>query len=257
MKVQLKTKYPVAYKSPDHLMPFGTRYDQSRNKRFNVNLYRLFPENYIIKLMDLGCSGGTFVRDVINEGHFAIGLEGSDWSKKFRRAAWASIPDLLFTCDITKKFDVLEIPKKKRIRFDVITAWEVMEHIKVEDLSDLISNVKRHLLPSGIFIVSVTCVPHVVGGINLHQTIKTKNWWLKMFKKNGLTEVLKYYNYFDGQFVRGGKVEKQSEDKQFVLALSPNPSFAPNIPKKSLFDRVFDRYWHLSKLHKLLKLLTD
>ncbi len=253
MKITLKTKYPLAYKSPDHIMPIGTRYDQSRNWRFNANLYRLFPENFLVKLMDLGCSGGTLVKDVIDDGHFAIGLEGSDWSKKFKRAAWAYIPDSLFTCDITKKFEVFQ---KKRVMFDVITAWEVMEHIKEDDLPKLLSNVKNHIRPSGLFIVSITSMPHIVNGVNLHQTIQSKKWWVNMFKKNGFTHLQKHHDYFDGQFVRGGRVEKLGEDKQFVLVLSPNPARAPKIPQKPLVEKLYDKYWHLSKAHKLLKILT-
>lgn len=253
MKIKLKTKYPLAYKSADHIMPIGTRYDQSKNWRFNANLYRFFPDNYLVKLMDLGCSGGTLVKEVIDDGHFAIGLEGSDWSKKFKRAAWAYIPDSLFTCDITKKFEVFDY---KRVLFDVITAWEVMEHIKESDLPKLLVNVKNHIQPSGLFIVSVTSMPHIVNGINLHQTIQSKKWWINMFKKNGFTALQGHHDYFNGQFVRGGKVEKLGEDKQFVLVLSPNYSRAPKIPKKSFLEKLYDKYWHLSKIHKLLKILT-
>ena len=255
MKILLKTKFPIAYKSPDHLVPFGTRFDQSRNRRFNLNLFRFFPEHHVIKVMDLGCSGGTFVKDVIDDGHFAIGLEGSDWSKKFKRAAWASIPDFLFTCDIKENFTVLEDGKK--LLFDVITAWEVMEHIKTTDLPKLIKNIKNHLLPSGIFIASISSLPHLVNGVNLHQTVQSKNWWLKLFKKSGLFQLQKHRDYFDGQFVRGGRVEKLSEDKQFVLFLSPNPQRAPKIPRQQVFDKLYDKYWHLSKAHKLFKLLSS
>ena len=254
MKITLRTKYSIAYKSPDHIMPIGTRYDQSRNWRFNINLYRLFPENYLVKLMDLGCSGGTFVKDVIDDGHFAIGLEGSDWSKKFKRAAWAYVPDSLFTCDITKKFEVFE--NNKKVLFDVITAWEVMEHIKADDLPKLLINVKNHVRPSGLFIVSVTSMPHTVNGVNLHQTIQSKKWWINMFKKNGFTHLQEHHDYFDGQFVRGGQVEKLGEEKQFVLVLSPNTARAPKIPQKPLVEKLYDKYWHLSKAHKLLKILT-
>lgn len=253
MKIKLITKYPIAYQSPDHLYPQGTRYDQSRNRRFNMNLYRLFPDNYLIRLLDLGCAGGTLVKDVIDDGHFAIGLEGSDWSKKYKRAAWAYIPDFLFTCDITQKFELLD---KKRILFDVITAWEVIEHLKTADLPQLLKNVKKHLLPSGLFIVSVTTIPHVVRGVNLHQTTRPKRWWLRLFKKYGFTPLQKHHDYFDGQFVRGGRVEKLSEDRQFVLVLTIDPAQAPKIPKKPIIERIFDRYWYLSKAHKLLKFLT-
>jgi len=38
--------------------------------------------------MDIRCSGGGLVLDGILKGHFAIGLEGSDYSKKRQRAEW-------------------------------------------------------------------------------------------------------------------------------------------------------------------------
>ena len=57
-------------------------------------------------LLDIGCSGGGFVRDLLDDGHIAIGLEGSDYSKKSRRAEWAIIPDFLFTADVTGDVDI-------------------------------------------------------------------------------------------------------------------------------------------------------
>ncbi|OGK16421.1 hypothetical protein A2774_03115 [Candidatus Roizmanbacteria bacterium RIFCSPHIGHO2_01_FULL_39_12c] len=255
MKIKLKTKFPIAFNSPEHLTPFGTRFDQSANRRFNLNLYRFFSQTHLLKVLDLGCAGGNFVKDIIDDGHFAIGLEGSDWSKKFKRAAWAQIPDFLFTCDISKKFTVQM--DGKPIKFDAVTAWEVMEHIKTEGLPALLKNVKNHLEPAGFFIASITSVPHIVDGINLHQTVKSKKWWLKFFNKNGFSQLSGHHDYFDGQFIRGGKVEKLGENKQAVFVLSLNPEKAPSIPGKPLIDKLYDRYWHLSKAHKLLRLLSD
>jgi hypothetical protein len=43
-RVGLKTEFPVASESPDHLRPRGTKQDNSRYPRFNTKIYgRLGP----------------------------------------------------------------------------------------------------------------------------------------------------------------------------------------------------------------------
>src|SRR5579871_948679 len=97
--ISLSCERPVALASPDHKFPWGTLRDNSRNRRFNQKLYRLFGVKQALAILDVGCSGGGFVRDCIEDGHLAIGLEGSDYSKRNQRAEWATIPHFLYTCD--------------------------------------------------------------------------------------------------------------------------------------------------------------
>src|SRR5205809_2708747 len=96
---------PVAVDSPDHIAPRGTANDNSRNRLFNRKLEALLGKRPLA-VLDLGCAGGGFVKDFLDEGHVAIGLEGSDYSKKLRRAEWATIPEHLFTCDVTEEFEI-------------------------------------------------------------------------------------------------------------------------------------------------------
>jgi len=63
--------------------------------------------------------------------------------------------------------------------------WEVIEHIKQSKLNDVFQNVKKHLSPGGIFILSVSPISDVVDGVELHQTIKPKSWWDKKIKEYG------------------------------------------------------------------------
>ena len=125
LRVIMEAEREVAYKSPDHLLPWGTKRDNSRNPRFNDKLYRLFPRyEQMLKVLDMGCSGGGFVKSCFDEGCLAVGIEGSDFSKRFRRAEWRTIPEYLFTCDITGNFDLsLEFQgKTERMIFDVVTS---------------------------------------------------------------------------------------------------------------------------------------
>jgi hypothetical protein len=111
VKFVLKTNKPVAFDSPDHIVPRGTKYDNTRNMLFNKKLEALFGHRSLY-VLDLGCAGGGFVKDCLEDGHFAVGLEGSDYSKKLERAEWRTIPANLFTCDITEDFSLSLSPSE-------------------------------------------------------------------------------------------------------------------------------------------------
>lgn len=234
----------IACDSLDYLNPKGTRKDNSRNRRFNVKLYNLFPDK-IAKILDIGCSGGGFVNDCIDDGHIAVGLEGSDYSKKMNRASWAVIPNALFTCDISKDFSVLN--DGKLMKFDVITAWEVLEHIKKEDLPQLFNNIKKHLEENGFFIGSISTFPDVDSKGNIfHQTVESKEWWLAILKKQGFYILNNYHDYFNGQYIRGPKEEEGSFN--VVLGLTDK---LPQPPRQTFRSKLLDR-WIGSKAQRYL-----
>ncbi len=256
-KITLVCERDVAYESPDHLVPKGTRTNNTRNKRFNRKLYWLFFDRYVhsqLKILDIGCSGGGFVRDCIDSGCLAIGLEGSDYSKKRKRAEWATIPDFLFTCDVTKTFELkldTASQDRERIQFDAVTSWEVLEHIHDRDLDQLAANVKKHLAPHGLWIMSVSSEDDIVDGVNLHQTVKPREWWIARFKTLGLHNIDGYIDYFNTQFVRGPKTGNPG----FHLVLSMSPTDAPKIPRVSWGQYFYDR-WLGSDVQKILRRLV-
>ena len=133
------TEHKIAFESPDHIASCGTKRDNSTNRSFillmNKLLCREFP-NTQLKFLDLGCAGGQLVRDFKDLGYISIGLEGSDYSLKHKRANWPLLAGKsLFTCDIAKPFEIkLE---DKKIKFHLITAWEVLEHIHTEELDNV------------------------------------------------------------------------------------------------------------------------
>jgi len=55
--IDIVTDHRLALDSRDHLVPWGTARDNSRNERFNAKLVSLIP-NARLTLLDLGCSGG-------------------------------------------------------------------------------------------------------------------------------------------------------------------------------------------------------
>ncbi|HEY4415310.1 MAG TPA: class I SAM-dependent methyltransferase [Verrucomicrobiae bacterium] len=241
----------VAYESPDHLIPFGTMRNNSTHARFNKKLNELYGMENSFWLLDLGCSGGGFVKSCLDEGHMAVGIEGSDYSQKLKRAEWRTIPGNLFTADITAPFQVSgEFPGGKRgILFDVITTWEVMEHIHERDIASVAENVKKHLRPGGLWIMSVALCDDFHKGVNLHQTVKPKPWWVEKIESSGLKCVDAYVHYFNTQFLRG---PKDTCRPGFHLIATNNPTLTPKIPKEPLSHRIFDR-WLGSRPQRLLR----
>ena len=253
--IRLRAEREVAFKSPDHLVPWGTRRDNSRNPRFNQKLNKLFlGVKGPLWLLDLGCSGGGFVKECLDDGWIAVGLEGSDYSKKRRRAEWRTIPEYLFTADITAPFQVYAELEQDSIpaKFDVVTSWEVIEHIAEPDLKQVSKNVGRHLKEGGIWVMSVSPNIEIIEGTHLHQTVQQREWWLGKFQQLGWTHLEGHLKYFHTQFVRG---PKYGAPGSFHLVLTRNRAAVPPVPSESLAVRLYDT-WLGSQPQQWLKLLV-
>jgi 2-polyprenyl-3-methyl-5-hydroxy-6-metoxy-1,4-benzoquinol methylase len=198
-----ETQRPVAIESADHKWPRGTAFDNSSNHNFNLKLYAFFNFRSDLRVMDLGCSGGGFVKSFLEDGYTAVGLEGSDWSKKLRSGEWDTCPHHLLTCDITSAFNVRD-RSGSLMTFHCITAWEVLEHIPVDKLPFLIDNIARHLADDGIFVGSVDTVPdsNPITGAVYHTTLQPKSWWLAQFAKANLVEC-DHHLFTTRDYVRG------------------------------------------------------
>jgi 2-polyprenyl-3-methyl-5-hydroxy-6-metoxy-1,4-benzoquinol methylase len=152
--ISVITKHTIAYDSPDHLLPWGTMRDNTTSPEFIEEMENNFPK-LKLNVMDLGCSGGQLAVDFHNRGHLAVGLEGSDYSIKHQRANWPEwYNKVLFTCDVAKEYQVNN--NNEPILFDLITAWEVVEHIAPGDLQMFFNQVAKHLAPDGIFLASIS-----------------------------------------------------------------------------------------------------
>ena len=202
MKIVLDSSKTLAEDSLDHLHPLGTALNSSTNPRFNRKLYALFHSRSLT-ILDLGCAGGGFVEECLRDGHVAVGLEGSDLSRRTRRASWATIPDNLFTCDVTEPFTLHTSDDASPLRFDVVTAWEILEHIPKEKLAGLLENLRRHLAPGGLFLASISSGPSDSEGHDLHVTRENKAWWRHRLEQGGFCYQKGLIRYFAGEFVRG------------------------------------------------------
>jgi SAM-dependent methyltransferase len=203
--VEVETDHPIALDSNDHIFPHGTALDNTRSPRFVRACENILPQRPL-RYLDLGCAGGGLVLDFILRGHFAIGLEGSDYSLINQRAEWRLLPNNLFTCDIAKPFKIKEKNgAQSPVVFDVITAWELMEHIPEQGLPTLLENVRGHLSEDGFFIGSIALLKSFGGDPNVryHETLQSKAWWEELFRKQGLP-MLSEHPFGVRDFCRGG-----------------------------------------------------
>ncbi len=182
----------IAFDSNDHLFKWGTMRDNSTNFAFIGEVIHRFKDRKF-NVLDLGASGGKLIEDFIPFCNYAIGLEGSDYSLKNRRESWLHLTNKnLFTCDVSRKFEIRDINNTKKILFELITAWEVVEHIKTDRLKVFFQNIWDHMTDDGIFSCSISTVsepaPGAKNGEQLHETVWNKEKWLeylislKMFK---------------------------------------------------------------------------
>ncbi len=222
--IAIRTNKPVAYDSPDHIQPWGTANDNSVNLDFNGKLELWIPVRHL-RVLDLGCSGGGFVKSILDDGAVAFGVEGSDYSKQHQRAEWATIPDHLFTADITNPFQIYESESGKSQVFSVITAWEVMEHIAKGNIADVFTNISRHLDRNGVVILSVSANHEVINGVKLHLTVEPKEWWIGKVSELGFIHHEEVVRYFRSKWVRG---PEQNAPGSFHLVLTRKGEHLPS-----------------------------
>ncbi len=184
---QVETNFRVAFESPDHLAPKGTASNNSTNKKFVLHMDEYLRRELkagpnTLNFLDLGCSGGQLVADFMKLKWRGVGLEGSDYSLKFKRANWATLANInLFTCDITKPYQVTL--DGRPAQFHLITAWEVMEHLATPDLDQVFTQIRKHLAPGGYFVASTTETSDINEGLELHQTQWTNPQWREYVAK--------------------------------------------------------------------------
>jgi 2-polyprenyl-3-methyl-5-hydroxy-6-metoxy-1,4-benzoquinol methylase len=185
--MKVLTNYPVAIDSLDHKYPCGTAHDNTTSIQFIQEVESYF-NNEPIKYLDIGCSGGQLAVDFHNRGHQAIGIEGSDYSIQHSRANWPMFYNkVLYTCDATKPYRIVD-DNEQQIKFDCITAWEVVEHIPEPDLDMFFTNIVDHMHDTSIFVGSINQIDgiwkHADGIINHHQSAFTKDvWFTKILNK--------------------------------------------------------------------------
>lgn len=175
--IRLVTEHPIAADSPDHITPWGAVHNNITNYAFVLAMRR---RRQFGTFLDLGCSNGRLVRDFLRIQWTAVGLEGTDAPKRLQCGAWKHLADKhLFTCDIGRPW--LLVQDDHPLKFDVITAWDVLEHLDVARLETLAANIRQHSHPGTLLIVTTDNSSERPLGVELHVTRWSREQWQNFF----------------------------------------------------------------------------
>ena len=198
-KYEVISDHLTSDNNTDQVHPRGVKNDNTRHLRLVNAVENHFKKK--LSHLDLGCGGGGLVFDFLINGHTSIGLEGSDFAKKGSLHHWQIIKNNLFCADVTKEFSIKDAASSKRVTFDLITAFEVLEHLEESDLPGLISNLKQNMHKGSIFMCSVATFEDKSEDVVWHRTVKSKDWWIEKFTENGFKDVSDEFSYLD--YARG------------------------------------------------------
>jgi hypothetical protein len=199
--VKLETIYPIALDSHDHISPDSTVEGVVRPTLFVQDCIRILGTE--MKGLDLGTGAAGIVFEFLMSGVMAIGVDGSNFCRQNKVGYWPLIPHHLFTCDITKPFSFINADSQTPIEFDVITMWEVLEHLEAVSLKELFKNITLHLSDQGYFIGSVSLIEYTdANGNPYHVTLKPRQWWKAEFERGGL-DLLDDHPFIEKNFPRG------------------------------------------------------
>lgn len=169
----MTTDYPFCYDSADYKEPLGSAHDYHSNTKFIDRIETLFRYRPI-SMIDLGCANGSQVVEFIKRGHDAAGIDGSDYGVKNKTGGWGTNPDNFFNADLTKPFSLVKkIGSWVEHTFDLITAWDVLEHIAESDLPQFFQNIKNHTDQHSLCFFGIAMFP--CG--DYHRTVQNEQWW--------------------------------------------------------------------------------
>lgn len=188
--ITINAEAPIALDSDDHINPDGIYLDNNVSVRLVEEIEKFFQRK--INFLDLGCAGGALVCELIDRGHNAVGIDGSDHCLNFRQEAadklnmakplgyqnWQTHgKSRLFTADITKEFQLFD--NGEPMTFDLITAWDVMEHFFPERVDVFMQQVKKHLKPNGYFVASIAMFSLNKHNVEYHKSNFPSEWWIE------------------------------------------------------------------------------
>lgn len=165
---------------PDAKSPWGACHNWKTNYGFALAMMETHGISHFKfgRLLDLGCSTGRLVQTFHRLGWIAVGLEGSDYPARYAIGAWDGLRGVrLFCCDIGQPFTIHAAHYPER--FNVITAWDVFEHLTQPELVNVCANIERHSDEGTELFLTMDNSSEKPQGIELHQTRWDYETWAR------------------------------------------------------------------------------
>ena len=130
--------------------------------------------------LDIGCGVGFAIEYLAGPGFdlHTFGVDVSDVSIERARQRLDHLPGINSR---------LQVSSSQSLPFDdkffmLVTCFDVLEHLDVDDIDDTLAEVERVLKPGGLFFCSVSCRDSGMvdlHGNNLHRTVRSMDWWVE------------------------------------------------------------------------------
>ena len=164
---EYKEKYDL------HFQRMNSMPESSINSSNYIEIDSFLPDRSNSRILDIGCGQGHLLSYLWRKG-FRI-LTGIDSSFNQIQTSKKYLPNEinLLNCD------AIEYLNNSKIKFDVILLFDVIEHIKKDDLKGFITAIYKSLQPGGKLIVRTPNMANVLG---------TYSRYLDMTHEIGFTE---------------------------------------------------------------------
>lgn len=152
------------------------------SKKHMIKFIKYLLKKNEIKWLDIGCGLGYLVKEAVEEGVDCYGIDISEYAVKN-----CIIKDRIKLGSITK------IPFDYEA-FDVVSAFDVIEHIHPKDTEKAFSEIYRILKKGGYLIMTTPNPCHVGDWIHdvTHINVRPPKFWNEMLKKFKF-DVMMYY----------------------------------------------------------------
>ena len=145
-------------------------------------LKSIYPSTQTV--VDIGCNNGWLVKDLLETGFDAYGIDVSEAAKEN-----AVCPkDKIVICDIRECAFFPLFPK-----YDIGFCFEVLEHIEKEKIFHVFQNFRN--LVNRVIITAST----MMDGEKYHINVKNHSWWMEKFLDNGFVyrhyDTLRFHNH--------------------------------------------------------------
>lgn len=172
--------------------------DFHTNKVFINKIYSWFNKTPL-NILDIGCGGAALVEDFVKDGHNGIGLDANYNYRDHNVSAWGRIPDNLFVCDVGQKFHICETTNYTHlVMFDLVTSWELLEHIRPDDINAVMENIRRHTRVGAYFAGSAS----EDSDYKVHRLIRGMDWWTAKFSEFGFKPDDSFRKHVGRNYVR-------------------------------------------------------
>ena len=174
------------YENYDELY-YAERIEYHPKKHLMKYIRFLLENKKDIKWLDIGCGLGYLIEEALEEDVDAYGIEISDYALRNavvkERVKFGSITDIPFGNEY----------------FDVVSAFDVIEHIHPKDTFKALSEIHRVLKPGGIFVMTTPnpCSNNINWVYDLtHVNVRPPKYWKLILEEYGFKVRLYYVPSF-------------------------------------------------------------